>query len=408
MGRLYSDGKRVRYQEMGKTMKPEKKIISQILILLFFLTLSTTVSLAQEAEKEKKSDFKSSLEGYIKTLWVFQWEKHTKKGWTLNTNRLRLNFLEKYKKNLAVRIIYDLEAFTGNTVSTPEWDYLASNKQDIYWDLSTGSKTGNSVYIRHNIYRAYLFYDAGFAQFNVGKQRISWGAMRFWRPTDMFNQEDPLQIESGERLGVDGIDVLIPIKSTDIEYVYSPSKDPERYISTGKFHFTLGDYDFTMVGGRVRNNGVAGFTYNGYIGDGGFRGECLRVEPEKRDPYYLWTVGGDYSFPNTLTLTLEYMNNGGATGNPITPFIQERGIIQTMNRQFIGFGADTNINPLIKFQSFASYDIDGKSWAFSPRIVWDYKKNTTITLGGQVYSGGKGGEYSNTPGSVFTEVKLNF
>lgn len=150
------------------------KLILPLIFLFFFLIfLSPRLCFAEEAVEAKKSDFQSSLEGYIKTLWILQWDRNTKEGWTLNTNRLRLNFLEKYKKNLSLRIIYDLEAYTGNTVSTPEWDYLAANKQDIYWDLSMGSKTGNAAYIRHNIYRAYLYYDAGFAQFTAGKQRIS-------------------------------------------------------------------------------------------------------------------------------------------------------------------------------------------------------------------------------------------
>ena len=390
-----------------------KKIINKsnrliVFLLISFLFFISQPAFSQEKEPAKKSDFKSTVEGYVKTLWMFSKEKNSGKGWTLNTNRLRLNWLGKYKKNLAVRIIYDLEAFTGNTVSTPLWDYNANYKRDVYWDLSTGSKTGDATYIRHNIYRAYLFYDAGFGQFTLGKQRISWGAMRFWRPTDMFNPEDPLQVESGERLGIDGIDALIPVGETDFELVYSPSKEKGRYISAGKFHFTQGDYDFTLVGGRVRKHDVLGGTFNGYIGDGGFRGEVLHVNPEERDPYYLWTVGGDYSFANTLTLTLEYMNNGGATGNPITPFIRERAIIQTKNRQFVGLGANFNINPLIKFQSFTSYDIDGESFAFAPRIVWDYKKNIEISLGTQIYDGKKGGEYSETPNTVFSEVKVYF
>lgn len=393
-------------------------LIVFLIILTFIAAFAPGIARADEDKEgrepgkleEKLPSLTWKLSGYAKSLWVSQREKENNDEWTVNVNRLRLNNFIKYRNNLSLRVIYDLEAYTGNMVSTPYWDYLANEQEGSYWNLSTGSRTGKAAWINHSIYRAFLYWDAKFAQFTVGKQRVSWGAMRFWRPTDMFNAEDPLQIEAGERLGLDGVDVFMPVGAADLEYVWSPSRHPDEYISAGKFHFTAGEYDYTVVGGRVRKNDVMGFTFNGYIGDGGFRGEALRVKPWDKDEYWLWTVGGDYSFPDTTTITLEYMNNGGATGwtIPLYAVRRDEGLILTKERQFLALGISRDITPLIKFNLFSAYDIEGKSTAVAPKITWNPQKNWEVNLGMQFYGGKYSGEYGSYPDAYFSELKLYF
>lgn len=378
-------------------------------LLLFFIFSFFISCFNNSHAKEiyKTENFKLKLKGYLKTLWVFINEKTTDTGYTENVNMLRLQTDASYKENLKLRLIYDIEGITGNIVSTPMWNQLKNDQIYTYWSLTSGKKLNSSTYIRHSLYRAYLYYDAGFAQFTLGKQRVTWGVMRFWRPTDMFNPESPLQIESGERLGIDAIRMSVPVGASDIEGLYAQSRVPGHNIGAGKYHFTLGEYDFAVVGGRVRKNDVAGFTYDGYVGDGGFRGETVRIKPDFKDAYYLWSIGGDYSFKN-LTLTLEYLNNGGATGLPIDPFEPNPGIIRTRRRQFVGFSAVYDVTPLVKFNGFISQDIDGGSTAFSPRINWDYAKNVGISLGGVFYNGKSGSEYEGYPATYYGEIKYYF
>jgi len=392
-------------EKKNKYSQPTGKGIIIVLFTIFLFLSCFTHSHAREIYKS--DNFKLELKGYLKTLWVFIYENITDTGYTENGNRLRLQTDASYRENLKVRLIYDVDVITGNIVSTPLWDQIKNDQVYSYWNLTSGKKLDSGTYLRHSLYRVYMYYDAGFAQFTLGKQRVAWGVMRFWRPTDMFNPESPLQIEPGERLGIDAVRMSVPLGGSDIEGLYAQSRIPGHNVWMGKYHFVLGEYDFTVVGGRVQKNDVAGFTFDGYVGDGGFRGEAVRIKPDFKDAYYLWSIGGDYSFKK-LTLTLEYMNNGGATGTPIAPFEPSPGIIQTRRREFIGFGADYEVTPLIKFNGFLSYDIDGRSTAFTPRINWDYASNVGVSVGGVFYNGKTGSEYEGYPATYFGEIKYYF
>ncbi|MCD4786295.1 MAG: hypothetical protein K8T10_20925 [Candidatus Eremiobacteraeota bacterium] len=377
-----------------------------LFFFIFFLFISCfNNSHAKEIYKTK--NFKVKLKGYLKTLWVFIDDNTTDTGYTQNVNRLRLQTDAFYKENLKLRLIYDMEGITGNIVSTPMWSQLKNDQVYSYWDLTSGKYLNSSTYIRHSLYRAYLYYDAKFAQFTLGKQRVAWGVMRFWRPTDMFNPETPLQIEPGERLGIDAIHMSMPLGAGNIEGLYSQSRLPGYNMGAGKYHFTLGEYDIGVIGGKIRENNVAGFTFDGYIGNGGFRGEAARIKPDFKDAYYLWSVGGDYSFKK-LTLTLEYLNNGGATGSPIDPFEPNPGLIRTRRKQFVGLSAVYDVTPLIKFNGFVSRDIDGGSTAFSPRINWNYAENVEISIGGVFYNAKPGSEYEGYPTTYLGDIKYYF
>lgn len=379
------------------------------LILLIAVLFTILVSPAF-CEEKKKKDVTFKVDGHVLSLWTFIKDGVTGDNYTFNTNRLRLEMDTKFKKKLLVKVIYDLEAFSGNIVDAPFWNLIKNPQQNAAWDLTGGKKFIKGIYLRQSVYRAYASYDAKFARVIAGKQRIAWGVMRFFRPTDLFNPESPLQIESGERPGIDAVKVNIPFTyDVNLETVYAPqSKFKTGEVFAGKYHFLIGQYDCTLVGGKIRNNNVAGLTFDGYVGDGGFRGEILRVDPQFSAPYYLWTVGGDYSFPNTLTVTLEYMNNGGAQGFGATQLLPFSGILQTRRRQFAMLGLSYRFNPLVNGSLFTSYDIEGKSIAVSPRVTWDYKQNLELSAGAVLFGGKKGGEYSNASNTIFTQAKFYF
>jgi len=398
-------------------IKKKSKVIRLTFFLLFFFFLFIFFSCPAQAQddsssetpEKKESPFRTKLGGYATTVWVFSGSKKNHPSVTLNTNRLRLSLQTFYKEKLSLSLDYDLEAYTGNLVSSPYWNYIKNDQAGNYWNLLSGVKAGNAVYLRQALSRAYLTYEADYARFVAGKQRIAWGVMRFWRPTDLFNAESPLQIQQGERIGLDAFRVTAPVtRKGELDVLYSPSRLRRQDMRAGKFMFTMGDYDLTLLGGKIRGSGISGFTYDGYVGNGGFRGEIVRINEPTKKPYYQWTVGGDYTFPNSLTLTLEYLNNGGATGQPINPYLQNSGFLQTTERQLAGFGADYQINPLLRGSTFASYDIDGKSIAIAPRLIWNYKQNLELSAGVQFYKGKTNSEFGSYPSTLFTQVKFYF
>lgn len=392
---------------MRRTRNKLFAILNYTLLLILFLTGACNADLS-----DKMGNVEIKVKGHAKTLWTFFIERgqDTGQNFILNSNRIQLEPKVFWGDNLSFNAVYDLEIFTGNLVSSPGWEFIRDPQSNSFWDLSWDTKATDAVAVGHSIYRAYIYYDADFAQFSVGKQRIAWGAMRFYRPTDLFNYSSPLQIEGDRKIGVDAVKVTTKpfLFGGDVEMVLAPSKLPGDQITAGKYHFLLGNYDMTIVGGKIRKNSIAGFTYNGYVGDGGFRGEAVRIKPVGEKEYYQWAVGGDYTFPNTLTLTLEYLNNGGATGKPINQFLPGTGILRTKNRQFLFLGSSYQLSPLVNLDFLSSYDLEGSSFSFFPRVRWDYARNVEISAGAAFFTGKPKSEYGNTPHTLFTQVVYYF
>ena len=397
---------------MAKNLPANNRRTGATAVLLAVVAALLWVSPAMGYETldkpQKKKDLRFQLKGYVTSLWVFFSDTKRHEDYTLNTNRIRLEQDTFFHEKLHLKLMFDIEGFTGNYLSTPLWKQGWNNQSESYWNLSSGHSQKNGVFLRQTFHRAYLTYNTGFARLYGGKQRIAWGVMRFWRPTDVFNPESPLQIESGERTGIDALRVTAPLSDADCDLVYAPSRFPGGQITAGKFHFTTGDYDVSFMGGTLQKNQILGFTYDGYVGDGGFRGEMLRVKPYSGQPFYIWTIGADYTFTGPLTVTAEYLCNGGATGSATSPLLPYTGILQTKKQHFLGLGVDYTVNPLVTGGVFTSYDFDGNSVAISPRVTWNYKKNLDLIAGGVVSSGGSNSEYGDNPFTLFFQVKRYF
>jgi len=329
---------------------------------------------------------------------------------TLGTNRLRLETDTRYRRRLNLKVIADLELYAGAVVRSPYWSLAPEPQDGSYWDLDGGEQRGNSTYTRQSLHRVYMTWEAPGLRLDVGKQRIAWGVMRFWRPTDFFNAESPLQIETGERTGIDALRCKVPLGGDDdIDAVFAPSHLDGAEQSAGRYHFVVGDYDLSVVAGDPGGTDVAGVTFDGYVGDGGLRGEVLRVDDGMRDPYWMFAIGGDYAFPRDLTLTLEYLNNGGAAPLGLaSPLAAYEGPLRTANRQLVGLNAQLRSTPLLTWSLFVSYDMDGKSAAPFPRLTWDFRQDHELSAGLALFVGSEGGEYGTSPTTFFVQAKRFF
>ncbi|MFP4498970.1 MAG: hypothetical protein ACLFQV_12235 [Vulcanimicrobiota bacterium] len=385
-----------------------RKIKICFLLAALFVFFATQIAPAKVIYKDDL--YKLSLQGYGMALWSFL-SGGPGNDYTLNTNRLRLETKTFYKDRLSLHLTYDLEVFTGNLVSSPFWNQLMSYRDSNYWDTSYGTHISDAVFLNHNLYRAYVNWEPRFGSLTVGKQRVDWGVMRYWRPTDIFNPESPLQIDAGERPGVDAIYFKPQFSFTSsMDTIYAPSHNRNMDSIAGKYNFLMGDYDCSVLAGKVRNHNVAGFTFDGYIGDGGLRGEVIRIEPPFQPAYYQWAIGSDYSFPNMLTLTGEYFYNGGAGQAPADLFTPSPGFLQTRQKQLVSLGANYQLTPLITSTLFTTYDIEGKSVAISPSIQYNYSQNADLTLGATIMGGKSGGEFSPdiNPNVIYMQTKIYF
>jgi len=378
-----------------------------IFLLLLFFTI-TSPSLYGDEENEEPA-LELEVSGYFKTLWTFINDTDAGQEYTLNTNRFRLDTQTFIGKKMCLNLTYDVEARTGNIISSPFWDDIKNPQAASYWNLWSGTDLNSSFSLSHSLYRANFYYNPGFARFDIGKQRIAWGVMRFFRPTDLFNPESPLQIEAGERVGIDALRIRSKLFDNGRgELVYAPGRNPGEEKWAAKYGFYIGDYDVELTGGKITDNTILGLTFDGYVGDGGLRGEVIYVNPPGENSYILAAIGGDYTFSKRMTLTVEYLYNGGA--NPSVPgnFLSNSGIIRTKNKHFLNFGTSSEIIPLVNLNTFTSWDMEGNSITFFPSINWNLRENMDINLGVNLSDGSDGGDYSILPGYTFIEAKIYF
>jgi hypothetical protein len=402
-------------------------VISRALVLLaIFAWLGGASVLAKEEQpslqrslfsvesllgEEKEQPFRADLKGHVSSLWVFLKDRSNSAGGdsTFNSNRLRLEGRLFYLDHLTLTTVCDVEAFTGSFLATPSWAALSDPQATSLWDLMQSAPNGQAVELRQSVYRLYGTYQSDALSAVVGKQRIAWGVMRFWRPTDLFNTESPLQIDEGERTGLDAIRVSAPLSPrSDVEGVYAPSRSPGGDVRAAKLRFTSGEYDVSLVGARTGSDDIVGFSIDGYVGKGGLRGEYISVRSPDRAPWSQWTIGADYSFPGSLTLTAEYLYSGGNTLNPVNPFVQYRGVLRTRRSHLLGVSGGFSISPLVSFSLFSSADIDGGSIALSSRLRWNARENMDVVAGCSFFSGSADGEYGSVPNLFFLQAKLYF
>ena len=392
------------------------KRLGGLFILLFSLLLPQNCSpssLPYYFGEEKKEELEFEVKGHVLGLSTFSEEKEgINEHRFLSKNRLRLDFDLRYRRILNLKMIADLELYAGGVARSEGFSSAIEAQNSSYWDFDGSKGHGSSLYSRQSLYRLYLTYESPGLRLDLGKQRLAWGVMRHFRPSDLFNPESPLQIQQGERLGIDGLRLKVPLRADDdLETVLAPSRAGHEGKRAAKLHFVKGKYDFSLLHGELEDMKVSGITFDGYIGDGGFRGELLRVDDALRAPYWMWTLGGDYYFPDNAQACLEYFNNGGNTGEPlarVNPLSPYQGIIRTKKRQFLSLSYSKVLNPLKSLSLFAAWDIDGHSFALAPRYTWNYSKNRELILGTSLFGGSSQGEYSSALNTIYLQLKAYF
>ena len=265
------------------------------------------------------------------------------------------------------------------------------------WNMSGGFYKNNSLYFSHSIHRSYLTWETPGLRIDTGRMRVSWGVMQFWRPTDFFNPEVPFQIESGERAGVDCAHMTVPFpeRRSSLEYVYSPNSETDDSWAA-KFNFTKGITDVSLTKASIYGKDTYGVSFDSYIGDGSFRGELNIEDSPNGSSGTSWAIGGGYSFPSNVTVTIEYASNADGT------------IIPASSRALSGISVSWLKDPLTTVSVFTSFDDEGNSLACMPRVSYSLKQNDEISLG-YVYTRGKQNTlYGQTGDSAFLQFTRFF
>lgn len=365
---------------------------------------------AARAEEAPQSGLKFS--GYYKNLLARSETLFpNREGYTVNLNRLRLELKGKLAESAALDFQYDNEVLLGAFLRTTQFALQKDQRPDQYWKAESNYEESGSWYGRHRLYRASVTLSAGETDLRLGRQRVTWGAGRFWSPLDLLNPFSPIALEREERLGVDALlleQKLGPLSR--FSAVYAPRHDRGESTAAFNWHANARGVDYSLVAGRFRREDVIGADVATQIGGAGVRAELTHNRRETAASYRRAVLALDYAFPGTLTLSGEiYYNGAGASDKAAYDFASLfAGRIQNVGRRYFGGYLGYEIAPLIKWNNYLVTNLFDHSRYFSPSLVYSIKTNLDWTIGVQFFQGSDSTEYGRFNNVYYTQLQWFF
>jgi len=382
-------------------------------LFAFILILYSTIAHSTDIYKNENMEF--SLSGSYKNLYTIS-ETILKEDFWSDLNRLRLEFDVELKDSVLIKAILDNEVLLGTILGTGEFLFSKKIEEDTFFDLDNNLIDNPDLFWSQNLYRIYLSYSTEKMNLTAGRQRVTWGTGRIWNPIDLFNSVSPLKIESGERAGVDAVNVEYFLGSLSyISFVYAPGKESFKTSVASRVKTNLKGFDLSLVLGEFRRNMVLGFDFAGSMGDSGFSGEVTFTDPEVGKEFTRFLLSWDHTFTSSLFILFEYLHNGGnLDGENLRRFIDTEsrtiftGEIVTRNKHFLGSVVGYDITLLLRGDILIIYDIDDNSIFTRPSLTYNVMSNVDWTVGGQIFSGSMNSEFGDLNESFFTSVKCYF
>ncbi len=338
-------------------------------------------------------DNKLSISGYYKNTTATTKSNVNNNRYFGSINRLRLE-LKKSIASWQFNLTLDNEGLIHDFRNEPDFAFVETRTQNptakLDWDQVSVDK--KHLYIKHTIHRAFIKYYNPKLQAIVGKQAVDWGKMRFYSPLDIFNAIRPTDIEPDERMGIDAINLnFSPTSFSGLNIVYSQGDDSDTTNMGIKAYGKVSTYDWSFILASANKQRTAGFAFDGYIKDAGFRGEISYAKADfDRDRSYLRTaVGMDYNFPNKVYLLFEQFYNGGherSFPNLISFSNRRYRKILSLQKHLSSIFISYEATPLIKLHNSIIYDWEGDSVTINPEIKYDVFENVDLTVGAQIYS----------------------
>jgi len=332
-------------------------------------------------------------------------------AYTLDLNRLRLEWKGQVSRNIGVEVQYDNEILAGSYLATAQARLEERRPATGYWHLESTYARGSDYLARHRVRRAAVTLSAGATDVKLGRQRVAWGTGRFWSPLDLLNPPSPTALEPGEREGVDA--VLVEHKRSPLSRlsaVHVPAAGARHSIALAQWHGNAAAIDYSVTAGRVPEGRLLGLDLAGQIGGAGVRGEWTVTQSRTGGSYQKALVGVDYAFANTLTVSAEAFYDG--SGSTTAAGYDSAGVLagqrQTVARRYVGLFASYELTPLLKWSNWLARNMDDRSWYFSPRLTWSMRTDLDLSVGTQLFGGSGNSEFGQRKALYFASAQWFF
>lgn len=334
-----------------------------------------------------------------------------RRPYTLDGNRLRLEWKGRLARHLAMEVQYDHEVAVGSRVGIASLRQVAQQPVRTWWDLENSYAQGPHHLAQHRLHRGNLTWSSGATDVRAGRQRVAWGTGRFWSPLDLLNPPSATALEPGERQGVDALLVEHrPTSQAALSLVHAPVRGARNDNTLLRWRDNRAGVDYALTGGHSAEGRLVGMDLAGQWGGAGWRAEVTWTQPRSGGAYKRLLVGWDYAFANTLTLSAELFHDGSGQATAARYDVPTllAGTRQTLGRRYLGLYSSYDLSPLLKWMNWLAINLNDRSSYFSPRLTWSARPDLDLSLGLQAFAGRPGTEFRLRTDLVFVQAQWYF
>jgi hypothetical protein len=305
----------------------------------------------------------------------------------------------------------DTELLAGSWFETPEAAFADAVTTEPFVDLDWNVASGSRFRLDQKVFRATVAWHGDRAAVTAGRQRVSWGTGFVWTPTDVLHPIEPAAIERDEKPAVDAVQVVVPTGPlTGVEAVFAPGRRAGRHRVAGRFRGHVGEYDWTLMGGRFEDRWIVGGDFAGYVVDGGLRGEAAFTRSPSGDWSVRATANGDYTFSGGFYAFLEAHYNGAGAWDraDYDRIALVRGGILNLGRLYAATGITYLWTPLVTATLYVVQNLGDGSSLIGPGLSWSALQNAEVAAGVYIFRGPATSEYGAYRDAAFVSLQFFF
>jgi hypothetical protein len=201
----------------------------------------------------------------------------------------------------------------------------------------------------------------------------------------------------------------------DLQGLYVPRRNPEddevqwnQSALAAKLHFAAATTEFDAMAAKNYDDLVGGIGASGYLSDAAWRLDATwtyvdDTDYEGRRDFFSLVANLDYSWiwiTKNFYGFIEYYYNGlGQDDYAKAIFDPEyterllRGNLFALGKQYLNAQIQAELHPLLNVYFTSISNVEDPSGILQPRAVWDLMQNLQLTVGANIFWGGKDTEY---------------
>jgi len=277
--------------------------------------------------------------------------------------------------------------------------------------------------IYENLDRLYFKFKPKFADIIIGRQPISWGVSRVFRPGDFLAPFSLNELDKEERYGLDAIRIRIPFGiMNEIDIGFIGGKD-FKYANSAYYlrtRFNLKQTDIEIISSVFKKNILTGFSLTRAIKRAGFWFEFSYIIPDFENNDFdngfpKISTGFDYSFFGKLYFFTEYSFNGGGESCPENYiYALSKPAASQMGKNYLSSGLNYQLHPLINISCEEIININDLSIFLITKVDYNIAENIYLYSGAFIGLGKSPdgvnlkSEYGSYPGILYTSFTLYF